>query len=342
MKIGIIGLPGAGRRTVFAALTQGGVAAAKAENAIVTVTVPDPRVAVLSGMYSPRKTTFARIEYLSPAGSNGRSADQDGERPVDAMWNEVRACDALIAVVANFNGVAGGPGAAEAVRKLGEEMAFADFAVVDKRRERLAHDKGRGRKVNDEELGLLERSAVLLENNRPVRVDPDLASSVILRGFGLVSMKPLLTLYNNDDDNPAPPADAGPGPLVIRARIESELAGMAAEDAAVFRAEYGIAESALDRIIRRSYGLLGLISFFTVGDDEVKAWTIKAGTPAVDAAEVIHSDIQKGFIRAEAVAYDDLIAAGNMAEAKKAGKLRLEGKTYVVADGDVINFRFNV
>ena len=167
-----------------------------------------------------------------------------------------------------------------------------------------------------------------------------------MRGFALLSAKPMLVLFNNDDETPQLPEvgqlTEAEECLVIRGKLEDELAQMPPEDAAAFLSEFDISESATDRVIQKSYEILGLISFFTVGEDEVRAWTIRKATQAVDAAEAVHSDMKKGFIRAEVLAYDDLMAAGSYAEARKKGTVRLEGKTYEVKDGDIINFRFNV
>jgi ribosome-binding ATPase YchF (GTP1/OBG family) len=173
-----------------------------------------------------------------------------------------------------------------------------------------------------------------------------MAKARLLRGFTFLSAKPMLILFNNADDDETPPSTDGWGEqeicLTVRGKLEQELSQMDPEEASVFLKEYHIAESAMDRVIAESYQLLGRISFFTVGDDEVRAWTIARDTAAVDAAEAIHSDIKKGFIRAEVLAYNDLMAAGNYAEARKRGTVRLEGKNYPVQDGDIINFRFNV
>jgi ribosome-binding ATPase YchF (GTP1/OBG family) len=217
---------------------------------------------------------------------------------------------------------------------------------VEKRLERIEHDHRRGKKMDPQEHALLIDCRRNLENEIPLRKIEDLAVDRKLRGFAFLSAKPLLVLFNNDDDDDRKPQiDDIIEPancLVIRGQLEQELSQMSAEDAAEFLNEFSISESATDRVIQKSYELLGLISFFTVGKDEVRAWTIKKGTPAVDAAGAVHSDIQKGFIRAEVLAYDDLMEAGTHAAARKKGTVRLEGKTYDVKDGDLINFRFNV
>jgi hypothetical protein len=233
--------------------------------------------------------------------------------------------------------------------KLDHEMIFADLMTLTKRLERLNADKDRGKKYDAAEITLIEQVLKRLEADRPLRREPEFAASPLLKGFALVSAKPMLVLFNNDDADEGAPAFAEPTAgklademrMVMRGRLEAELAQIPHEDAEEFLAEFGIAHSALDRVVRASYDLLGLISFFTVGEDEVRAWTVRKDAPALDAADCIHSDIRRGFIRAEVIAYDDLIAAGNYVEARKRATVRLEGKSYPVKDGDIIEFRFN-
>jgi len=229
---------------------------------------------------------------------------------------------------------------------INQEMILADLVVVEKRLERLDLDKKRGKQNDPEELPLLTRCLNTLEKEIPLRRIPDLAIAKPLKGFAFISAKPILVLFNNEDDNDHIP-DLGETPfpadaMVIKGKLEQELAQMLEEESRDFLAEFNITASATDRVIKKSYETLGLISFFTVGDDEVKAWPIKRETPAVDAAEAVHTDIKKGFIRAEVLAYDDLISSGSYQEARKKGLVRLEGKTYPVKNGDIINFRFNV
>jgi ribosome-binding ATPase YchF (GTP1/OBG family) len=259
----------------------------------------------------------------------------------------VRDCDALIGVIPNFNGM-GRDRAAVARRasELDEDMIFADLVVAEKRVERIELERQRGRKFDTQELEALKACCENLERQIPLRRLPDLASSPYLRSYSFLSAKPLLLLLNNPDDDDHVPDLTPTGErercAVIRGRLEHELAQMSGEDAAEFSREYGLAESATKRVIRESYELLGLISFFTVGPDEVRAWTIVRGTEAVDAAGEIHSDIKRGFIRAEVVAYEDLMAAGSHQEVRKRGLLRLERKAYPVQDGDIMDVAFNV
>ena len=335
MKIGVIGLPLSGRSTIFEALTrQGGETLARGEDRMAVVRVPDPRVDALSRMFEPEKTIYAQVEYLLPGQASQKK---------ESAWLPVKDADALIHVVRN-HGPDRTPG--RDLQEVDQELVLSDLVQTEKRLERIELDLRRGKKQNAEEQQLLIECKALLEAETPLRRRPELAQAKALRGFTFLSAKPMLIVFNNEEDDPDPPdvgtAAAGETCTALRGKIEQELARMSAEEAADFLAEYGIDDSAMDRMIRLSYQVLGLVSFFTVGKDEVRAWTIRRGTPAVEAAGVIHTDIQKGFIRAEVIAYDDLMAAGSQAEAKKRGTFRLEGKTYEVRDGDIINFRFNV
>ncbi len=339
MKLGLVGLPGAGKTTLFEALTKTEtMPGQKSEDRLAAIHVPDHRVDTLSDWYRPRKTIYAQVNYFLPA--RGEKKDRENQ------WNAVKECDALIHVVRNFDfpGLPA-PDPRRDVVAMEEEFILSDLVVAEKRRERIAADKQRGKKIDPNEAALLEEVQVLLENGTPLRRNPVIAESPLLRGFSLVSAKPVLTLINNADEDPAIPEGVSPedeGQMVVRGRLEHEISRMSVEEAEDFLAEFAIPEPATDRAVRRSYHILGLISFFTVGEDEVKAWTIRKGTPAVQAAGVIHSDIQKGFIRAEVIGYDDLIRAGSYAAARKMGLTRLEGKTYEMVDGDIVNFRFNV
>ncbi|MFO7838635.1 MAG: DUF933 domain-containing protein [Desulfosalsimonadaceae bacterium] len=344
MKLGIIGLPVSGKSTVFEALTREfSHSEAKSEDRLGTIDVPDGRIDELSRMYNPRKTIYAQVQYFLP-GKGGRK--KDGEK-VETSWNAVRDMDALIHVVRNFRmfGLQA-PGPEEDFGKLEQELILSDLAVVEKRLDRMEAESKKGKPPDPDERGLLEKARGLLEAETPLRRDRELALAPQLRGYAFLSAKPVLVLFNNEDeDTDLPQAGARldrEQRLVIRGKIEHELAQMTEAEAADLLTEFDIAAPATDRVVRKSYEVLGLISFFTVGEDEVRAWTIPAGTTAVEAAGVIHTDIQKGFIRAETISYEDLMAAGSMNAAKKNATLRLEGKTYEVKDGDIINFRFNI
>jgi hypothetical protein len=263
------------------------------------------------------------------------------------VWTPVRDCDALIHIVRNFSGYGlEAPAPYKDFISIDQELILADLVTVEKRIERIETDKKRGKKTDQEELTLLNSCLESLGKEIPLRKITEVASAQVLKGFAFVSGKPMLVLFNNSDDDAQFPDVKDlltrEECMVIRGKLEQELSRMSTEEASVFLSEYGIKESARERVIKKSYELLGLISFFTVGEDEVRAWTIKKDTKALDAAEVIHSDIKKGFIRAEVVSFKDLMDAGNYHEARKRGTVRLEGKTYSVQDGDIINFRFNV
>jgi GTP-binding protein YchF len=342
MKLGIIGLPQSGKTTVFEALTRNiSETAHKGEDRIGTIQVPDNRIDELSHMYEPLKTIYAQVEYFLPATARAQKKDSSADQ---SIWTAARDCDALIQVVKNHS--AGDKSPRADLRNMEQELILADLVVAEKRLERIEHDHRRGKKMDPEEHSLLMDCRRNLENEIPLRRIGELSAARKLRGFAFLSAKPLLVLFNNDEDDENPPEDSEPthseNSLVMRGKLEHELSQMSADDAADFLKEFNIGESATDRVIRKSYEILGLISFFTVGKDEVRAWTIRQGTPAVEAAGTVHSDMQKGFIRAEVLAYRDLMEAGTYAEARKRGTVRLEGKTYDVKDGDIINFRFNV
>lgn len=345
MRLGIVGLPGSGKLTIFQALTGSKVEqGAHKGSHIATVQVPDQRVDALNGLFKPEKTVFARLEYLLPSGT--RSYVPDG-RSDESFWSEARPCDALIHVVRNFHQPGGeDPHPRDDVLKLETDMIFADLVVVERRIERLDQDKKRGKESDAEERQLVEACLSMLEAQNPLRDDSGLATAYQLKGYTFLSAKPLLLLFSNDDEDKGLPAwDGSPelsNALVIRGKLEMELSELPPEEAAEFSAVYQIEGFARDRVIRHSCDVLGLISFFTVVNNEVRSWMIPGGSPALEAADVIHSDMKRGFIRAEVIAYEDLTAAGSYQKAKKEGKVRLEGKTYIVQDGDIITFHFNV
>jgi len=344
MKLGIVGLPGSGKTTIFEALTRSAAETGhKGETRIGTIRVPDYRVDILSNMYLPKKIIFAQVEYFLPA-TAGTHKEKSGDHPV---WAAVRDADALIHVIRNFSGYGlKSPTPFEDYLTFDQEMILTDLMAVEKRLERIEADQKRGKAIIPEEHSLLLECQKTFEKETPLRRYPDLAAAPSLKGYAFVSAKPMLILFNNDDDDNTLPNIEG---LVdrekcslIKGKLEHELSQMSEDEAGDFLSEFNITASAMDRIIQQSYELLGLISFFTVGQDEVRAWTITTGTSALDAAGVIHSDFKKGFIRAEVVSYADLLGAGSFTEARKKGTVRLEGKTYIVQDGDIINFRFNV
>jgi GTP-binding protein YchF len=275
------------------------------------------------------------------------------------LLNSISQSDALLHVVRAFvdDRIPHPEGSVDAIRDfkaLEFEFLISDLAIIEKRLERLAHDLDRKgsypeRKGDQEEQTLLERVKEFLEDERPIRdmkFTEDDAKK--LRGFQFITAKPVLVAINVGDDGSEDPGDypfqesANLKVVCLRGALEMEISQLSGDDALVFLDEFGINEPGLNRMIRMSYQLLGLQSFFTVGEDEVRAWTVSRGAKAVDAAGAIHTDLARGFIRAEVVAYQDLVEAGSLAEARKRGKLRLEGKEYVVQDGDILNIRFNV
>jgi len=345
MKIGIIGLPGAGKSTVFEALTgMREDPGHKVQDRIGTVDVPDARLDVLTGLFKPKKVIHAQVTYFLP-----QLGLHQQERVYDqSIGSRIRDCDALIHVLRNF-AVPGlpDPSPFDDFARLDQELMLTDLMAVENRLDRMEADQKRGKKPPEDQWALLTACREHLEAGTALRNIPELGTDIRLKGFALLSAKPMLILFNNgeeDSESPAPPAgrEFSEEGMAIRGKIEQELAQMEPEEIRQFLSEFGISEPAAHRVVRRSYALLGLIPFFTVGSDEVKAWTLKKGRSVLEAAGTIHTDMKKGFIRAEVIPFDALTAAGSFPEARKQGTLRLEGKTYTVQDGDVIQIRFNV
>ncbi len=354
MKIGLVGLPGSGKTTLFQLLTgvEGSARASGLEGTVGIARVPDKRVDHLSQLYQPKKTVYAQIDLTDLPGLNVSEEQQKGKNP---FLTAVRNVDALVAVVRVFQEgpphLLGEINPRRDLEMIHSELLFSDWEIIEKRLERLEMKK---KKENEAERELLLRCRTELENDgRLTNLSFTAAEEEILRGFQFLTLKPLLVVLNLDeegfkagfpgkDEFLAELEEKGLPYLEVSARIEQEIAELSPEDRALFMDDLGIKEPGIDRLARMVYQHLGLISFFTVGEDEVKAWTIEAGTVAKKAAGKIHSDIERGFIRAEVVAYADLLAHGNMAKVREKGLFRLEGKDYVVQDGDIINFRFNV
>jgi GTP-binding protein YchF len=367
-KLVIIGLPGVGKTTVFNALTgadatTGTYGAASDEPNLATVKVPDPRLDALTELFNPQRTVPADVQYLDVAGIAKGIAEKGMS---GQLLGHLAQADALVHVVRAFEdpNVPHPEETVDPIRDietLNLELLFSDLALIDKRIQRIESQLGKMRgpekEVNERELGVIKVFKEALESDKSLRdvideIDPE--DQKLVRGFGFLTAKPLLILLNISDDQIGEPADklvasaqdltSGSKVAVdtIAGKIEMEIGQLDPDDAQAFMADLGIAESGLGRIIRKSFDLLGLMPFFTVGPDECRAWTIRRGATAVEAAGEIHTDIQRGFIRAEVIGYDDIIAAKTMAEVRKAGTLRREGKTYVVQDGDIINFLFNV
>jgi hypothetical protein len=306
-------------------------------------------------MFRPRKTTRAQVQYNDIAGLDSGVNRSGGLSP--ALLNAISINDALLHVVRAFRDetiphMRGSVNPARDLRDLDAELILADLAVVERRLERLQRDLKRPGPTADlvkPEQELLLRLKGALESETPLR-DMDLAAAdqLRLRGFGFLTLKPVLVVLNVGDDGPLDSPAIVPYPhrhsalIALRGGIEREIAQMDEASAEPFLTEYGIGEPSLQRMIRLSYDLLGVQSFFTVGEDEVRAWTMPRGGTAVDAAGAIHTDLARGFIRAEVIGYEDLVRAGSLTEARQRGLLRLEGRDYVVKDGDVVEIRFNV
>jgi ribosome-binding ATPase len=354
----LIGLQATGKSTLFQLMTSGReTPRGRAEAAVGISRVPEVRLDRLTAMYNPRKRVPATIEFTDPLaiGKSGAAAlvDVAGYKNADALVHVVRA----------FHDEAvphpqGSIGPARDAQAMEEELILADLGVVERRQERIARDLKKGRSAElERELELLARCREALEHGQPLRA---LALGADerrrLRGFQLLSAKPLLIVINLDERDATAAARveeaaartglaaflsrAATRAVPVCAKIELEIAELEPADARAFLEDLGLEESGLARVIRASYELLGYVSFFTVGDDECRAWSIPRGTIAQDAAAEIHSDIARGFIRAEVVAYEALVARGSMSACRDHGEVRLEGKEYVVQDGDVINFRF--
>jgi GTP-binding protein YchF len=362
MRIAIIGLPNSTKTTIFNALTEGQQETSAYSSGVLsvhsaTVDVPDPRVDRLSAMFRPRKTTYAQVTYSDIAGLD-RGVSKGGlSGPLLTVLSQ---SDALLHVVRAFEDpdVPHSEGKIDPRRDIGivdDELLISDMILVERRIERLQNQLKRGsdkaaRAANEAELSLFQRLHAQLEQESPLR-DLDLSpvETKTLRTYGLLTLKPVLLVLNIGDEPPgsvtgrlAEYRHKHTAMVELNGRLEMELSQMPDEEAAQFLPEYGIQEPALKRAIRLSYALLGLQSFFTVGEDEVRAWTVRVGATSVEAAGVIHTDLARGFIRAEVVGYQDLVDAGSLPSARSRGLLRLEGKDYIVQDGDIMNIRFNV
>lgn len=336
MKTAIIGFSGSGKSETFAALA--GTGALGAGRAMVKV--PEPRLDPLIALFAPKKVTYSEIEYLDVHGSGGKGSGL-GER----VLNEIRPYDCFLAVLDAFTGLAD---PREQLRAIEDDFLIADLSVIEKRLERIASDKRKSRDLVDaREEEALNAAKALLDAEKPLRVDPQLAAEPKLKGFRFLSAKPVLFAFNCSEAEMGamalPEDGSGVAHIAFAAKLERELAEISDPvERQALLADLGIAASALDQVIARTYALLGLISFLTAGDKEVRSWAIRRGSTAVEAAGAIHTDIQKGFIRAEVIGYADFLKAGDFKRAKELGLARLEGKEYVVEDGDIVEFRFNV
>jgi GTP-binding protein YchF len=363
MDLGIIGYQRSGKTTMFNAVTRGDAATgsygAGVQPNIGVVKVPDDRLDRLAKLFEPKKFTLADIRYIDFPGD----AFSSGQGPSPQFLAQLARSEALIHVVRAFHdeAVAHPAGSVDADRDIAAmelELAFADAGFIEKRIERIEANsrsmKAGERTEAERETGLLERLKAGLEAETPLRAQETSAEEKrLLVNYQFLTDKPLLTVLNIDEGDAARAGEieseygakhSGKATAIaaISGKIEQELAQMSSDDAEEFRKDLGITEPGLDRMIRMSYQLTGLISFFTVGPDECRAWNVQKGATAPEAAGKIHTDLERGFIRAEVVRWDHLLEAGSMAEAKKRAQVRQEGKTYVVQDGDCVNVLFNV
>jgi GTP-binding protein YchF len=355
MRLGIIGLPQSGKTTVFNALTRGdqpvSTSGGRFDVHTAVVDVPDSRLERLSELMKPEKTIHAKVTYADIAGLDGSL----GSGIQGQLLNQLSQMEGFLHVVRCFDdpSVSHPSGSVDPGRDLAAmdaELLLNDLIAVERKVERLADERkkggGRDKTLVEREIDLFERLQSALSAERPLR---DLEFSAdderTLSGFGMLTRKPMLVVLNLGE-NQSPPEILYPHQnssiVPLQGKLEMEIAQLPLEEARPFLEEYGIQEPGLDRVIHVSYDLLGLISFFTIGPDEVRAWTVSRGANAYTASGVIHTDLQRGFIRAEVIAWDELLALGGLSEARAKGRLRLEGKDYLLKDGEIMHVRFNV
>jgi len=365
MKLGMVGLPNVGKSTLFNAITKAGAESANypfctIEPNIGVVSVPDKRLEVLEKMYNTKKKVYTAIEFYDIAGLvKGASK---GEGLGNKFLSHIREVEAIVHVVRCFDdgNVVHVDGSIDPIRDIETinlELIFSDLEVLERRMEKSIKLVRSGDKTAKFEYAIMEKMKEQLEANKPVRtLEVTEEEDAFAKSLFLITSKKVLYACNISEDDVMEgnfdndyvkkvkeyAAEENSEVMVVSAKIEEELSGLEDDEKAEMLGEYGLDESGLDKLVETSYKLLGLMSYLTAGVQEVRAWTIKRGTKAPAAAGKIHSDIERGFIRAEVVGYDDLVECGSEAAAKEKGKFRLEGKDYIMQDGDVVNFRFNV
>ncbi len=351
MKLGIIGIPQSGKTTIYNALTRGNTpttaSAGRIEVHTAVVDVPDPRVTKLSGMFNPRKTIYTKVTYADIAGLESGSAKSgiSGQ-----LLNQLNQMEGLILVVRGFvdDNVMHPSGSIDPMRDVENmltELLLNDLIAVERKLEKLTDERKKGgtdKVLNARNTELFEKLHKILSDNKPLRsTEFTNEEKKELASYGLLTRKPILTVFNMGEGQTAPDTQGklDHPSVALMGKLEMDMAQLSAEDAAMFMEEYGIKELSLNRMINLSYDLLQVQTFFTVGEDEVRAWTTRRGATAQESAGEIHTDLSRGFVRAEVVSYEDLTTLGSMNEAKAKGKLRLEGKEYLVKDGDIVHIR---
>ncbi|MGH7723829.1 MAG: DUF933 domain-containing protein [Candidatus Eiseniibacteriota bacterium] len=353
MRLGILGLPQSGKTTLFEILVAGAPPRAPGarQDRVGVVRVPDARVDRLSAMYHPKKTTYATLEIVDSQAMGQATGGGAGAGKGTDLFAGVRNADALVLVVRAFDN----PGVPHPrttidperdLRDLASEIVLNDLAITETRLERIGKQMRVAKAPElEREQAVLKRAHEALEAERPLRaLEFTREEEKILRGFQLLSRKPLLVVYNvSAGQSFVPPASEEPGvvSVVLPCADEREVTQLPLEERAAFREAYGIPEDGLVLLVRSAYALLGLISFLTTGEDEVRAWTIHAGESAVDAAGAIHSDLAQGFVRAQVIPYERFLEAGTEAKAREKGWQRTEGREYVVVDGDILHILHN-